>query len=123
MIERMRGRYIGRNKSTAYQDLVWTVATSADDSLDFAGQTRESLQVIENNLVELGSNKHRILSAQVFLTDLANKTEMDEHWCQWLGDDPQHWPQRACVGVALAGNTQIEITVVAARDHQEAPLR
>jgi enamine deaminase RidA (YjgF/YER057c/UK114 family) len=116
VIERKRGQYIGRNKSTAYKDLVWTVATSGDDSLDFAAQTQKSLQVIEENLLELGSNKHRILSAQVFLTDLQNKTEMDEHWCRWLGDNPDHWPQRACVGVALAGNTLIEITVVATRD-------
>ncbi len=116
MIERKRGIYEGRNKSTAYKDLVWTVATSADDTLDIAGQTRASLETIEQNLQESGSSKYRILSAQVFLTDLANKAEMDKHWCAWLGDDPQHWPQRACVGVALAGNTLIEITVVAARE-------
>ncbi|MBX2884341.1 MAG: RidA family protein [Granulosicoccus sp.] len=115
-IERVRGVYTGRNRSTAYKDLVWTVATSADDSLNLTEQTLESLNTIEKNLVELGSSKQRILSAQVFLTDLANKTEMDKHWCAWLGDDPQHWPQRACVGVQLAGNTLIEITVVAARD-------
>lgn len=115
-IERKRGVYKGRNKSTAYKDLVWTVATSAMDNLTFAEQTLESLQTIETNLLELGSNKHRILSAQVFLTNLDNKIEMDEQWCSWLGDDPQNWPQRACVGTQLAGNTLIEITVVAARD-------
>ncbi|OED42787.1 hypothetical protein AB833_05495 [Chromatiales bacterium (ex Bugula neritina AB1)] len=116
MIERKRGVYTGRNKSTAYKDLVWTVATSGDDTLDIAAQTMASLETIEQNLLELGSSKHRILSAQVFLTDLANKAVMDKYWCAWLGDDPQHWPQRACVGVDLAGNTLIEITVVAARD-------
>ena len=115
-IERKRGVYTGRNKSTAYEQLVWTVATSRDDTLDITQQTLESLDTIEKNLIELGSSKERILSAQVFLTDLANKEEMDKHWCAWLGDDPQHWPQRACVGVALAGGTLIEITVVAARD-------
>jgi len=116
MIERKRGVYTGRNKSTAYNDLVWTVATSGDDTLDITEQTRLSLETIEQNLLELGSNKHRILSATVYLTDLANKAQMDQLWCSWLGDDPQHWPQRACVGVDLAGNTLIEITVIAARD-------
>lgn len=115
-IERRRGVYTGRNKATAYKDLVWTVATSADDHLDIVGQTRESLDTIEKNLQELGSNKHRILSAQVFLTDISHKPEMDKLWCEWLGDDPQNWPQRACVGVELAGGTLVEITVVAARD-------
>ncbi|MFW1174908.1 RidA family protein, partial [Vibrio parahaemolyticus] len=33
MIERKRGAYQGRNKSSAYKDLVWTVATSSDTSL------------------------------------------------------------------------------------------
>lgn len=38
MIERKTGIYNGRNKSSAYQDLVWTVASSADTELDIAGQ-------------------------------------------------------------------------------------
>ena len=32
MIERKLGLYDGRNKSSAYKDLVWTVATSTDTS-------------------------------------------------------------------------------------------
>lgn len=116
MIERKRGIYTGRNKSSAYKDLVWTVATSADDTLDITDQTLATLETIEENLLELGSHKHRILSAQVFLTDLKLKSKMDEIWNTWLGDNPEHWPQRACVGVELAGGTLIEVTVVAARE-------
>ncbi len=33
MIERKSGQYDGRNKSSAYKDLVWTVATSSDISV------------------------------------------------------------------------------------------
>ncbi|KZN55825.1 hypothetical protein N482_04945 [Pseudoalteromonas luteoviolacea NCIMB 1942] len=36
MIERKRGIYEGRNKSSAYKDLVWTVATSVDTQVDMA---------------------------------------------------------------------------------------
>ena len=115
MIERVRGKYIGRNKSAAYKDLVWTVATAADDSLDLAGQTLETLNTIESNLIELGSDKTRIVSAQVYLVNLSEKSTMDKIWCEWMGDDPEHWPQRACVGVDLAGNTLIEVTVTAVR--------
>lgn len=32
MIERVRGAYTGRNRSSAYRDLVWTVATAEDVS-------------------------------------------------------------------------------------------
>ena len=115
MIERRRGLYDGRNKSSAYKDLVWTVATASDNSLDIQGQTKSALDTIENNLVELGSDKSSILSAQVFIADISNKPQMDEQWISWLGPDPEHWPQRACLGVSLEGNILIEVTVVAVR--------
>ena len=66
MIERKLGLYDGRNKSSAYKDLVWTVATSTDTSAGIEQQTLLTLATIEANLVELGSNKNRIVSAQVY---------------------------------------------------------
>lgn len=119
MIERIRGKYIGRNKTCAYKDLVWTVATADDTKLDVAGQTQQTLAIIENNLLELGSNKQQIVSAQVFITDISKKSEMDKVWCEWIGDNPEVWPQRACVGVTLAGKTSVEVTVVAVRQFTE----
>jgi len=115
MIERKQGIYHGRNKSSAYKDLVWTVATSSDTSLGIKGQTRLTLKTIEENLAELGSDKTRIVSAQVYLADIHSKPIMDAVWCDWFGDNPQDWPQRACLGVALEGNVLIEITVTAVR--------
>lgn len=47
MIERKQGAFQGRNKSSAYKDLVWTVATTADTALDITGQTHLTLQKIE----------------------------------------------------------------------------
>jgi enamine deaminase RidA (YjgF/YER057c/UK114 family) len=113
MIKRIPGVYKGRNKSSAYKDLVWTVATSSDTSLGIEGQTKLTLETIEKNLLELGTDKTRIVSAQVFITDMSNKQQMDVIWQTWLGDNPEHWPQRACLGVALEGNTLIEVTVTA----------
>ncbi|MCL1046313.1 RidA family protein [Shewanella electrodiphila] len=115
MIERKRGIYNGRNKSSAYKDLVWTVATSSDTSLDIKGQTQLTLDTIQDNLVELGSDKTRIVSAQVFITNMNSKQAMDSVWCDWFGDNPQDWPQRACLGVDLEGDVLIEITVTAVR--------
>ncbi|HDY8141558.1 TPA: RidA family protein [Vibrio vulnificus] len=115
MIERKRGVYQGRNKSSAYKDLVWTVATSSDTSLDIVGQTKLTLETIERNLKELGSDKTRIVSAQVFIANMLDKPKMDEVWCEWLGENPEHWPQRACLGVALEGDVLIEVTVTAVR--------
>ena len=115
MIERTRGAYPGRNKSTAYKDLVWTVATASDESLDLAGQTAQTLTVIEGNLAELGSDKTRIVSAQVYISTMADKSGMDKVWRNWIGSNPENWPQRACLGVDLGGNWLIEITVTAVR--------
>ncbi|MCJ8318778.1 MAG: RidA family protein [Colwellia sp.] len=115
MIERKCGIYKGRNKSSAYGDLVWTVATSSDTSLDIKAQTKLALDTIQNNLVELGSDKTRIVSAQVYIADMNSKSLMDSVWCEWFGDNPQDWPQRACLGVDLEGDVLIEITVTAVR--------
>lgn len=115
MIERKRGLYQGRNKSSAYKDMVWTVATSADTTLDIAGQTRMTLQTIEANLQELGSDKTRIISVQVYIAKMSDKKVMDALWCEWIGENPDHWPQRACLGVDLEGDVLIEVTVTAIR--------
>ena len=115
MIERVQGIYDGRNKSSAYKDLVWTVATASDTSLDLEGQTKMALSTIQENLEELSSNKFRILSAQVYIANMQDKPIMDSVWKSWLGENPQNWPQRACLGVQLEGTVLIEITVVAAR--------
>ena len=66
-------------------------------------------------LAEAETDKTRILSATVLLADIGNKREFDEMWAQWIGEDPQAWPQRSCHGVVLAANNQVEILVVAAR--------
>ncbi|EOV3406725.1 RidA family protein [Vibrio parahaemolyticus] len=115
MIERKRGIYQGRNKSSAYKDLVWTVATSSDTTLDIVGQTKLTLETIERNLEELGSNKTQIVSAQVFIANMLDKPKMDNIWCEWLGENSEHWPQRACLGVTLEGDVLIEVTVTAVR--------
>lgn len=114
-INRWTGKYKGRNRAVAYGDLVWTVATADDTSLDLRGQTQQSLAIIDKNLSDAGSDKSLILSAQVYVTDIAKKQQMDDVWCEWIGPDSDHWPQRACLGVELAGNTLVEIVVVAAK--------
>jgi enamine deaminase RidA (YjgF/YER057c/UK114 family) len=116
MIERVNGIYEGRNKSTAYKDLVWTVATSLDTSVGIEQQTKLTLDTIQSNLLELGSDKTRIVSAQVFIANMSEKNQMDSVWKDWLGDNPENWPQRACLGVELEGDVLIEVTVTAVRD-------
>ena len=111
-IERWQGDARGRSRTSAWRDLVFTVATAPGASV--AEQTRASLAQISANLAEAGTDPTRLLSATVYLTDIAAKAEMDAEWCEWIGE-AANWPQRACVQAALAPGTLVEITVVAAR--------
>jgi enamine deaminase RidA (YjgF/YER057c/UK114 family) len=115
MIERMIGAYEGRSKSSAYKDLVWTVATSSDTSCSIDQQTENTLETIQQNLNELNSDKTLILSAQVFIANMKDKPKMDAVWKKWIGSNTENWPQRACLGVDLEGDVLIEVTVVAVR--------
>lgn len=112
-IERWAGGAEGRSRVSAWRDLVFTVATAPGDSV--AAQTRNALAVIDRNLADAGSTRGRLLSCTIYLTDIANKAEMDGVWCEWIGA-AENWPQRACVQAELAPGTQVEITVIAARD-------
>jgi len=116
VIERIGGGYAnGRSMSSAYKDLVWTVATASDESLDLASQTSEALNTIEASLLALGSDKTRIVSAQVYIANIDHKPVMDKVWNEWVGSNPENWPQRACLGVDLGGHWLIEVTVTAVR--------
>ena len=113
-IERYHGQAAGRTRATAWGDLVFSVATAPDPGADIAQQTRRALAAIDQNLAEAGSDRTRLLSATVYLTDTGNKPGMDEVWNDWVGPR-EHWPQRACVQAGLAADTLVEVTVIATR--------
>jgi enamine deaminase RidA (YjgF/YER057c/UK114 family) len=82
-------------------------------------QTQQALDTIEENLRQADSDKQSILSAKVYLADITQKPAMDAVWRDWIGDDPDHWPQRACLGVDLEADVLVEITVIAVRQQQQ----
>lgn len=79
--------------------------------MDSVAPTRASLEILDANLNEAGSDKHHIVEAVVYLTDMANKAAMDAVWCDWIPDGC--WPNRACVGTDLAPGTLVEIKMTA----------
>jgi enamine deaminase RidA (YjgF/YER057c/UK114 family) len=82
-------------------------------SLDIGGQTREVLSAVDRLLGEAGSDKTRILSCQLFITDMANFPGMNEIWDAWVV--PGHTPPRATVEAKLANPAcLIEVVVTAA---------
>ena len=112
-IERLAGGARGRSRATIHEGRVYTVATAPDTSQDLAGQTAQTLAALDQNLADAGTDKSRILTATVYVVDIDKKEEMDAVWCDWIGA-AENWPQRACVCTGLAGDTLVEITLVAA---------
>jgi enamine deaminase RidA (YjgF/YER057c/UK114 family) len=83
------------------------------DAPDIASQTREVLAAIDALLAKAGSDKTRILRAQIFLADMADFGGMNAVWDQWVA--PGHTPARATVQAALARpQWKVEIVITAA---------
>jgi enamine deaminase RidA (YjgF/YER057c/UK114 family) len=84
-----------------------------DGSLDIEGQTREVLAAIDALLAQAGSDKTRILRAQIFLADIGDFAGMNRAWDAWVV--PGNAPSRATVEAKLARpEWKIEIVVTAA---------
>jgi len=80
---------------------------------DIAGQTREVLAAVDALLAKAGTDKTKILRAQIFLADMADFAGMNAVWDQWVV--PGHTPPRATVQAALARpEWKIEVVVTAA---------
>jgi enamine deaminase RidA (YjgF/YER057c/UK114 family) len=77
-------------------------------------QTRDVLCQIEALLAKAGSDKSKLLSATIYLPNIADFDAMNEAWDAWV--TPGHTPARACVEARLAGSDlRVEISVIAAR--------
>lgn len=84
-----------------------------NDQLDMYGQTQQVLAEIDKWLKVAGTDKRRILMAQIFLADMAEFDEMNRAWDEWV--DTQNSPPRAAVEARLANpNWKVEIVITAA---------
>lgn len=87
---------------------------AADTSADTEGQTRQVLAEIDRLLALSGSNKSRILSATVYLPDMADFGVMNRAWEAWVAAADK--PARATVQAALATpayRVEIQVTALA----------
>lgn len=77
-------------------------------------QTRVILSQIDQLLAEAGTDKSKLLTATIYLTDMSQFDLMNQAWEAWVSAG--NTPTRATVGVtALAGDAyQVEIVVSAA---------
>ena len=103
------------SQAVAHGNLVFLAGQVAPDpSADVAGQTHQILGEIDRLLAAAGSDKTKILSATIYLADIATFAQMNSQWDVWV---PQgHLPARATVEARLAApEYKVEIQVVAAR--------
>lgn len=76
-------------------------------------QTSSVLACIEKLLADAGTSKSKLLTAQIWLADVAEFDRMNAVWEAWI--DPANPPARATCGVTLGHpNVRVEITVSAA---------
>ncbi|ASR44323.1 MULTISPECIES: RidA family protein [unclassified Luteimonas] len=79
---------------------------------DIGVQTREVLAAIDTLLAQAGSDKTRILQAQIYLADIADFAGMNAEWDRWVVAGQA--PSRATVEARLADpGWRIEIVVSA----------
>ena len=110
-ITRIAGSVARRSSVVAHNGMVYTVATADTYELDMRKQTAEALANLDAQLAKAGTDKSRLLSVIVYITDMALKPQMNEIWDQWV--DMKNPPQRACIGAALEEGDLIEIVATA----------
>lgn len=100
---------IAVHNGTVY--LAGQVANNANENIQ--GQTAQVLAEVDALLARVGSDKSKILMAQIFLSDLDDFAGMNEVWDAWVV--PGQTPPRATVQAALAKpGWKIEVIVTAA---------
>ncbi len=88
--------------------------TPSDFSQDITGQTKQIVDKIDDYLAKAGTDKSKLLTAQLWITDMANFAAMNAVWNAWV--DPENPPARACVKADLARpEILVEIMVTAAK--------
>ena len=77
-------------------------------------QTKEILSTIDGYLAKAGTDKSKLLSANIWITDMSTFNEMNAVWDGWVS--PGNTPARATVEAKLAApGYKVEIMVVAAK--------
>jgi len=100
------------SKVVRHGDVVHTSGVVGEPGGDVATQTRQALDRLDDLLALAGSDRSHILSAQVWLADMADFDAHNEVWDRWI--DPANLPARACVGAQLYHpDILVEIRVIA----------
>jgi enamine deaminase RidA (YjgF/YER057c/UK114 family) len=102
-------------KAVEYHGFVYLQGMTAKDlAKDIKGQTAEVLAQIDQVLEIHGTDKTRLLQAQIWVKHIADREAMNEIWTAWLPANGA--PARACVEANLADpRILVEIMVTACK--------
>lgn len=99
--------------AVVHNGTVYLAGQVGQPGFSVADQTRQVLAEIDRLLAAAGSDKTRILSAQIWLASMDDFAEMNAVWDAWVA--PGHAPARATGESALAApDYKVEIIVTAA---------
>ena len=111
MIVRLPGSFPTRCRAVIHNGVATLFAVAPLLSPSIYDQTRAALGVVDETLAEAGSSKDRILTATVFIADMAQKEEMNRAWDEWA--DRNNPPMRICVSAGLTGDCLVEMLFTA----------
>ncbi len=110
-------KYVGPRLSqvVVHGDTIYLAGIVADHPVpDVAGQTGQILDKIDQYLRECDSDKTKMLSATIWLSDIRYYDEMNSVWDKWVPQGAA--PARACIEGRLASPKYfVEIRIVAGR--------
>jgi enamine deaminase RidA (YjgF/YER057c/UK114 family) len=103
-----------RSRAVVHNGLAYTAGQVPDDmSQDLTGQTRQVLAKIDDLLKLAGTDKSRVLTAQIWLRTIEDLAAMNAVWDAWVVQGKA--PTRCCGKVEMNNpNCRVEILVVAA---------
>ena len=89
------------SKGVEYHGFIFTQGVVARDlAADIGAQTRDILDQLDTLLEEHGTDKTRLLQAQIWLKHIGDRDALNAIWSAWL--PPGGAPARACVQAVLA---------------------
>jgi enamine deaminase RidA (YjgF/YER057c/UK114 family) len=101
------------SKAVEHGGIVYLCGVTPDPVGDIGQQTRQVLERIDQALARAGTDKSKLLTAQVWLSDMRMFEAHNEVWNAWV--DRENPPVRACVRADLVRMCLVEIMVTAAK--------
>jgi len=104
------------SKAVVHGNTVYLAGIVADNpkGKSVTEQTKDIVRQIDGLLAKAGSDKTKLLSANIWLADMATFADMNLVWDAWVS--PGNTPARATVEAKLATpDYKVEIMVVAAK--------